>query len=294
MKKIKYWLLATRPRTLPAGLIPVILGSSIAYADGNFRLNLAIIIAICSVLIQIIANFINEIFDYKKGADTSERIGPKRMVASGLILLKEMYAGVIILIIITSILGLIIIYYSDLIILLIGVLSLIFAYSYTGGPYPLAYNGLADGFVLAFFGIAAVCGTYYAITLEMNMTVFIASFGPGLISTNLLGVNNYRDIDTDIIANKNTLQVKIGKNNSLKLYYFIMILAYLVPVILFIKDGYSSYLLPLLSIPFAIKLCKGIKIKQGAQLNEILGGTGKLIIYHGLLSSIGFLIRNLI
>lgn len=294
MPTLKHWILATRPKTLPAGIVPVLLGSSIAYADGKLNIFLSGIILIASLLIQIMTNFINEIFDFKKGADTSERKGPKRMVASGIITPSQMKNAVIILAVITVGLGSVIIYKSDSYILLIGVLSLIFTYLYTGGPYPLAYNGLGDLFVLIFFGIIAVCGTYYALTLELTWSVFIASLAPGFLSMNILGVNNYRDIDTDKSVNKNTLQVKIGKKNSLKLYSLLMIMAFLVPIVLFIKDGYYFYLLPLAAVPLAIKLINAVKTRQGIELNEVLAGTGKLVFIHGILSAVGFIMRDII
>lgn len=290
MAKIKYWLLATRPRTLFAGLAPVMIGSAIAYSDGKFQPALAGIIMLASLLIQIITNFINEIYDHKKGADTAERKGPQRMVASGLISPKEMRNGVILLSIITLILGGFIVYYSDYYILLVGVLSLLFAYSYTGGPYPLAYNGLGDIFVLIFFGIIAVCGTYYALSLDITWTVFLASLAPGFLSMNILGVNNYRDIDTDKIANKNTLQVKLGKEKSIRLYMFLMGLSLLVPASLYFLTGKLPHLLPLLTTPYMDKLINELKTKTGVELNSVLAGTGKLVFIHALLTSLAFVL----
>ena len=169
------WYLASRPKTLPASLIPVLIGASIAYYDNSIEVGYLIITFVCALLIQIITNFINEIYDYKKGADNEERLGPKRFVASGEISVKTMKYVSTILIIITFLLGLILVYGAGLLILAIGIFSLLFAYLYTAGPFPLAYKGFGDLFVLIFFGVVAVSGTYYIQTHSINIIVIIQS-----------------------------------------------------------------------------------------------------------------------
>lgn len=296
MAKMKHWLLATRPKTLFAGISPVMIGTAIASYYKTIDLALSGVILLCSLLIQIITNFINEIYDYKKGADTSERLGPTRMVASGLITPKEMKIGVSVLIAITVILGTYIVYSTDYLILIIGILSILFAYLYTGGPYPLAYNGLGDLFVLIFFGIIAVCGTFYALTSELNWVVFTASLSPGFLSMNILGVNNYRDIDTDKLVNKRTLQVILGKEKSLRLYSFLMGLNIFVTLAIYLQMGWENYhfLLPLLSIPYTDKLVNQVKSLEGKELNQVLAGTGLLLFINSLLISISFFWENYI
>jgi 1,4-dihydroxy-2-naphthoate octaprenyltransferase len=291
---IKFWVLATRPKTLSAGVIPVIIGSSIAFYAGQFNWLYFIITFVCSLLIQIITNFINEIYDFKKGADTVDRIGPQRQVASGNISEKSMRLVSIILIIITFILGLILVARGGLPVLLIGVISLILAYGYTGGPYPLAYKGLGDIFVLIFFGLVAVGGTYYIQTLNMDSVVIIAGLAPGFLSMNILGVNNIRDVRTDKNVNKLTLGVRIGARNAKILYIILNVLTYLSIISIYFFTHKVWILLPFLTIFHAFNLSKKILIFHGAELNEILEGTGKLLLIFGLLMSLGFILSKII
>jgi 1,4-dihydroxy-2-naphthoate octaprenyltransferase len=291
---IKFWVLATRPKTLSAGVIPVIIGSSIAFYAGQFNWLYFIITFVCSLLIQIITNFINEIYDFKKGADTVDRIGPQRQVASGNISEKSMRLVSIILIIITFILGLILVARGGLPVLLIGVISLILAYGYTGGPYPLAYKGLGDIFVLIFFGLVAVGGTYYIQTLNMDSVVIIAGLAPGFLSMNILGVNNIRDVRTDKNVNKLTLAVRIGARNAKILYIILNVLTYLSIISIYFFTHKVWILLPFLTIFHAFNLSKKIMIFHGAELNEILEGTGKLLLIFGLLMSLGFILSKII
>lgn len=287
---LKHWIAATRPKTLPAGAIPVIIGSSFAYKFGQFDWFYFAIILICAIFIQILVNFINEIYDHKKGADTEERLGPKRAVASGLISPKAMTTVSVILMIITFALGMILVAKAGYVILAIGILSLFFSWAYTGGPYPLAYNGLGDIFVLVFFGIAATTGTFYVFTEFINAEIIIASLAPGFISMNLLGVNNIRDIDTDIKAGKMTLQAKIGKEGAKKLHLTITVWTYLLPIVLTIATNNAFMLLPLVSFPVAWKNQKQLNKFTGKDLNIILANTGKLLIIYGLLLSAGALL----
>jgi len=291
---IKFWVLATRPKTLSAGVIPVIIGSSIAFYAGQFNWLYFIITFVCSLLIQIITNFINEVYDFKKGADTADRIGPQRQVASGNISEKSMRLFSIILMIITFFLGLILVARGGLPVLLIGVVSLILAYGYTGGPYPLAYKGLGDIFVLIFFGLVAVGGTYYIQTLNMNSVVIIAGLAPGFLSMNILGVNNIRDVRTDKNVNKLTLAVRIGEKNAKLLYIILNVLTYLSIISIYFFTRNAWILLPFLTIIHAFNLSKKILIFQGAELNEILEGTGKLLLIFGLLMSLGFILSKII
>ncbi len=285
---IRHWIKATRPKTLPASVIPVAIGSAAALSFGNFKWHLSLIALVCAVLIQIITNYLNEVYDYYRGADTKERKGPQRVVASGVISPKKMLTVSLILIAITFLLGLILVDRAGVPILIIGILSLIFAYAYTGGPYPLAYKGLGDIFVMIFFGIVAVCGTFYVQTLTLTPEVFIASLGPGLLSMNLLGVNNIRDIETDKKAGKNTLAVKLGRKNALIMYYVVNFFAFLVPVCLAIMMNSTAMLLPLAAFPYSIVISKKLSVSNGAELNKLLAATGKLLLFHGTLTVVGF------
>jgi 1,4-dihydroxy-2-naphthoate octaprenyltransferase len=287
--QIKALIHSTRPKTLSASLAPVLIGSSIAIKFNKFNLEIFIIIAICAILIQIITNFINEIYDFKKGADNHMRLGPTRSVASGLISVKVMSKVTIILIVITFLLGLILVNYSNYYILFIGLLSLLFAWAYTGGPYPLAYNGLAEPMVFFFFGVVAVNGTIYVFTQEITTLGLITSFMPGILSTTLLMVNNIRDIPTDEIVGKNTLAVKLGKEQSRHLYFILHFIFLFIPIYLTFSQQNYIYLLPLISLPLNIRAAITIYYKEGAELNKILALNGFLIMINGILTSLSFL-----
>lgn len=283
------WIEATRPKTLAASVVPVLIGTALAYHNGKFGLDLFLVTLLCSILIQIITNFANEVYDFKKGAD-KDRIGPKRQVASGIISVKLMMNVSIIISILTFILGLYLVFNSSFIILIVGILSLIFSFLYTGGPYPLAYNALGDLFVFVFFGIIAVNGTYYVQTGEFSIFSFMVSIPPGLLSANILNVNNIRDIDTDYKVGKITLSYKIGKRNSIFLFQFSTLISYivLIPIFLF-TDNYWT-LLPLLSLPLSIILMIEITKKTKNELNSILAQTAGLLFFYGILSAISFIL----
>jgi 1,4-dihydroxy-2-naphthoate octaprenyltransferase len=291
-QKISAFLEATRPKTLPASLVPVLMGGSIAYWKGEFHPGLLVITLICALLIQIITNYINEIYDHKRGADTTGRLGPRRMVASGIISPKEMKFVAVILILITFALGMILVTHAGWIVLVIGVLSLIFAWAYTGGPYPLAYNGLGDIFVLLFFGLVAVSGTYYVQTCEMSEIAIIAGFAPGFLSMNILGVNNLRDIESDPRAGKYTLSVRLGVKLSQGLYVLLTALTYIVPFAIGHLTKSMWHLLPVISAIFAVPLVFSVYRKRGSELNKVLAGTGKLLIIYGILHIAGFVISR--
>ena len=171
---LQAWMLAIRPKTLPAGAVPVILGSALAATAGRFRMFPALVALICALGIQVATNFINEIYDFRKGADTAERLGPTRTVAAGIISEKTMIQVSVVLLGTVFLLGLYLVYTAGWPILLIGMLSLLFAWAYTGGPYPIAYSGLGDVFVFIFFGLVAVAGTYYVQALSLSFPVLLA------------------------------------------------------------------------------------------------------------------------
>ncbi len=292
MSKWKIWFNATRPKTLPASLSPVLIGSSVAFYHNSFNLPYFILISILALLIQVCTNFINELYDFKKGADSSNRLGPTRAVAAGLIDYKTMKIVSTILVITTFALGMVLVWKSGWVIFAIGIASLFFAWAYTGGPYPLAYNGWAEPAVLIFFGIFAVNGTYYVFADKFDTIPLIASFMPGLLSTNLLLVNNIRDIETDKLVNKNTLAVKLERNLSKHLYFAIHFLTILIPFCLaYIMNNYLL-LLPLMLLSLHIKCVKNTYFLNGRDLNKVLAMNGLLILLNGLLTSFAFLMMK--
>lgn len=292
MAQIKYWIEATRPKTLSAGAAPIGIAGAAAWHDGSFSLWVCIVALICSVLIQIITNFFNEIYDARRGADTEERVGPRRAVAEGIISPSEMLRATIALILITFFLGLLLVVRTGWPILFVGLFSLLFAWLYTGGPYPLAYLGISDIFVLIFFGIVAVCGTYYVQAESLTLHVWIISFAPGFISMNILGVNNIRDIETDKKVGKITLAVRLGRENAIKLFFILNALAFLAPIgVLYITSNYWM-LLSLLAFPISMKIFIGLKRLSGKDLNKLLAATGKLLAFHSLLIMAAYIIAG--
>ncbi len=287
---LKTWFLATRPKTLPAGLVPVLIGTALAIRDNSFDLIYFLLVVVCSLLIQIITNFINEIYDFKKGADTEERLGPERAVAVGKINVKTMSVVSGILLLITFGLGLVIVERAGIEILIIGISSLFFAWAYTGGPYPLAYKGLGEIFVLIYFGIVAVAGTYAVLTLNWTFESALWGLVPGFISMNILGINNIRDIETDRKVNKMTMAARLGKTNAERLYILIYILLYVTHIYLAIENGSLILLLPLITAPLAIQICKKALLAEGQVYNELLAKTGKLLVIHGLITSISIIL----
>lgn len=289
--KFDAWILASRPKTLPAALVPVIIGTSIAIYSGKENFLAALIALICSVLIQVGTNFVNDLYDFLSGADNEERKGPVRVLASNLITTKEMKTAIVIVFSATFILGLYLVHISTYITLLIGLLSIFAGIAYTAGPYPLAYNGLGDVFVFLFFGVIGTVGTYYVQAVEVTPLAFWASIPVGALITNILVVNNYRDIEEDRTVGKNTLSVKMGKKFTRYQYLVFVVLSYLVLFVVYFTFKRSIYIfLPFLTIPMAVKLIKMIFTYQGEQLNKTLELTAKLSAIYGLLFAVGILL----
>lgn len=291
ISKLDAWILASRPKTLLAALVPVIVGTSIAINDQKFKPVAAIIALICSFLIQIGTNFVNDLYDFLAGTDKSERLGPKRAVASGFLSVSEMKIGIIISFGLSFLLGLYLVYITGWEILLLGIISIIAGIAYTAGPFPLAYNGLGDLASFLFFGLVGTVGTYYVQAQEITATVFWSSIPVGALITNILVVNNYRDRLEDMSNGKHTLAVIIGDRFTRMQYVLFMIISYLILIVVFITYKQSILVfLPLLSLPLSLKLIKMIYTLRGKELNKALELTAKLSALYGLLFAIGILL----
>ena len=291
ISKMQSWILASRPRTLPAAIVPVMVGSALAFYQGIFFPVYSIIALICSGLIQIGTNFTNDLHDHLKGSDTIERKGPLRVLASGLISVKEMEIGIFLVFLIAFILGLYLVYSVGIIILWIGILSILAGLAYTAGPFPLAYNGLGDLFVFFFFGIVGTMGTYYLHAEHFTLLALLISLPVGGLITNILIVNNYRDVEEDKSAGKHTLAVLLGKEFSRFEYIFFILVSFFVPFLLHFKYDFSFWIfLPYLTLPIAIALVKMIYALNGTQLNKTLELTAKFSALFGLLLSIGIIL----
>lgn len=291
MNKLNYWILASRPKTLLAAVVPVVVGSAVAFHEKEFFWLYSFVALICSLLIQVGTNFTNDLYDYIKGADTNERKGPQRVLASGLISVAEMKAGIFIIFFTAFILGLYLVYAGGIVILIIGILSIIAGLAYTAGPYPLAYNGLGDIFVFTFFGIIGTAGTYYLHTHEFSFLSILSSVPVGALVTNILVVNNFRDIEEDKAAGKNTLAVYLGRTYTRYQFIILTLISFLVPAILFLFYDFSwGIFLTYFTIPIAYKIIIMLYRLEGVELNKTLELTAKLSAVYGLLYSLGILL----
>lgn len=284
------WLLAARPKTLPAAAAPVIVGTAVATSDGVFRFWPAFAALLGALLIQIGTNFANDVFDFKKGADTGERLGPLRVTQAGLLSSRQVFGGMWLVFALSVIVGLYLVYVGGWPIVIIGVLSILSGIAYTGGPFPLGYNGLGDLFVFIFFGLIAVCGTYYVQAGVVGPASVWAAGPIGLLATAILVVNNLRDVDTDRQAGKKTLAVRFGVSGARIEYVLVLALAYLIPVVGWLLNALpATVLLTWLSLPLAFGLIKAIYRDHGRALNASLGGTARLELVYALLLAVGFL-----
>lgn len=287
------WLLAVRPKTLPAAMGPVLVGSALAFQARSFQWKPSLLCLFFALLIQIGTNFANDYFDFIKGADTAERKGPTRVTASGLVSLRQiqvMTAGIFLL---ASVVGLGLIPYGGWGLLPVILLSILLGYGYTAGPFPLAYLGLGEIFVMIFFGWVAVGCTYWVQAGEFNLLVILAGTAVGALSTNLLVVNNHRDQETDSKVNKRTLAVRFGRGFSAFEYraWFAIALICVVWMALLLQSPWI--LLPLLVLPLVLHLCIMIGVPQsGSVYITMLEKTALVLILACFLLSFGLLLCN--
>lgn len=291
MTPIQAWLEAARLRTLPAAFVPVAIGTALAWHQATVNWTAAFTALICAFLIQIGTNFANDYYDHINGTDNEDRVGFTRATASGAISPEAMKFATFGTMTLAFFIGLYLVYLTNWQILALGIASLVFGILYTGGPYPLGYNGLGDVFVFLFFGIAAVMGSYYIHTLEWAQEAFWASLPAGALSVNILVVNNLRDIKSDAETGKQTLGVIFGER-FLKAEYLIMILlALAIPPHLWFWEDFSLWIfLPYISIPFTIPLLKSVFTETvKSNLNETLTNTAKHMTIFGILFAVGII-----
>ena len=287
------WLMAARPRTLPAAGAPVLVGCGAAWGAGHFALGPALAALFAALFIQIGTNFANDLFDFLKGADTHERLGPLRVTQAGLVSPRAIAWATGIAFGLAAVLGVYLFLHAGWPVLLIGVLSIVSGLAYTGGPFPLGYNGLGDLFVFLFFGLAAVAGTYFVQAGEVSASAWLAGVPMGLLATAILAVNNLRDVQTDTKAGKKTLAVRFGANFAKNEYAALTFGAYAVLPILWLLGRTSPFvLLPLLSLPLLFRLLRTVRTVSGRPLNAALGGTGQLELVFGVLLAIGLVLSK--
>ena len=291
MASVNPYLLAARPATLPAAIAPVLVGSALAAADNVFRWDGFFVILFAALAIQVGVNFANDLADAQSGADTVDRVGPQRAVASGLLTESQMKRGIVIAFGLASLAGLYLIWLGGWVILAIGVASIVAALTYTSGPIPYGYYGLGEVFVFLFFGLAATAGTRYVYDRSTPADVWWAAVAMGLLATAILVVNNVRDIDTDRAAGKRTLAVIIGDERSRYLYATMILGAFVVVAFAVMAGVLPTWsLLALVAIPRAGVLIRSMFTQTSPPaLIGILKGTAQLQLVFALLLSIGIL-----
>ena len=289
---LRAWIMASRPRTLTAAVTPVIVGTALAVRAHAFSVTLALAALIAAILIQIGANFANDLYDFKKGADTPDRLGPTRVTSAGLLAPRTVEIGMWLTFGLATILGLYLVGAGGWPILAIGVASILAGIAYTGGPFPLGYIGLGDVMVFVFFGLAAVGGTYYVQAHALAWQVLLPAAAIGVLATNILVVNNVRDADTDRAAGKRTLAVLLGRNAARGEYAVLLLVAYATPFVLWLVFGMSPWvLLALLSLPLAVRLARTVfTTTSGPAMNKALAGTAQLLAIFGALLALGIIL----
>ncbi len=285
---VRAWVLACRPPTLTAALTPVAVGTACALHEGTFALEPAIAALVGALLLQVGSNFANDVFDFEKGADTEERLGPTRAVQAGLVTPAGMRRGMGLVFALALLVGVYLTAVAGWPIVGIGLASIACAIAYTGGPYPLGYHGLGDAFVMLFFGFVAVCGTAYVQLLEVPPLAWAAAVPVGSLATNILVVNNLRDRKTDARAGKRTLAVRWGRRGAEAQYIALAATAYAVPLGLVWTGALGlPGLAPLLSLPLALANIRRVRSDEGRALNLALVKTAQLLFVQGLLFAAG-------
>ncbi len=283
------WILAARPKTLWAAAAPVIIGTAIAFYDAAFHVPAFMAALLGAIFIQIGTNFANDLFDFKKKTDTHDRVGPLRVTQAGLVSPSQMRTATIMAFSVAFVIGIYLVYRGGWPIVAIGLASILFGVLYTGGPYPLGYNGLGDIFVFIFFGPVAVGGTYYVMAQTVTPVALLAGIAPGLLSTAILVVNNTRDLETDQRTGKRTLAVRFGRRFSEVQYGLLAFGAGAFPVVYFVVTREHPYAMiaSMVIIP-AFLITRQLVRFSGAALNDVLANTGRLLALYALLFAIGW------
>jgi 1,4-dihydroxy-2-naphthoate polyprenyltransferase len=289
----RIWLMAARPRTLPAAIAPVLVGTAAAVeAVEEIRWGAFFAALVGSIFIQIGTNLANDYSDAKRGADTEDRLGPVRVTSSGLIAPRRVLYATWLAFAVAVAAGTYLAAVAGPVIIAVGAASIAAGVLYTGGPRPYGYAGMGELFVFLFFGLVAVNGSYFVQLEELDWLPLGLSVAVGLLSTAILVVNNVRDIETDRRAGKRTLAVRLGRERTRRLYAALMIGAFIaLPVALLAADGPGWALLGLAAAPLALRPARAVATRtDGPSLNAALAGTGAVLAAFSLLVSAGLLI----
>jgi len=285
------WVLAIRPRTLPAAAAGVVMGAALAWHDGYFRFDAVLVCLFTALLLQIGSNLANDVFDFERGTDTAERLGPTRVTQAGILTPNQVKVGMAVVFGLSAVLGLYLAWLGGWVIIIMGIAAIVSAIAYTGGPFPIGYYGLGDIFVFIFFGLASVAGTYYIQAGTVTPAVWWMTIPPGLIITAILVVNNLRDLENDRKAGKHTMAVRLGERGTKIQYIACIAIAYLVliPVAWFGLIPWWT-LLTWFSLPIAYQATRVVLTQKGRPLNVALAKTGQTALAFSLLFWVGLLI----
>lgn len=288
----KAWIDATRPRTLPASAAPVITATAYAWYDGSVQWVAATMCLAFAILAQIASNMANDYYDYKKGGDTPNRVGPQRAVVSGLISPRAMLMATLVVLATACCVGLGLTYFGGWQLIPVGVVIALFALAYSAGPFPLSRHGLGDVTVFLFFGLIAVNFTYYVQAGCFTLPVLLASVAHGLLAVNILIVNNYRDMEEDTACNKRTTVVIFGRKFASVWYLFNGFAAVACTYQLWLATPLPVMLLPLLYLVMHIATYRQLKERRGAALNPLLGRTSLNLLLYTLLLVVAIIISR--
>lgn len=285
------WMLAARPHTLPASAGPVVVATALAASAGSFRWIPALICLVFALIAQVISNFANDYFDNRKGVDNEDRLGPKRAVSEGWIEPRTMLYATLGLLFFDALLGLTLICFGGWELIIVGFFIGLFALAYSGGPYPLSSNGWGDLCVILFFGLVPVGFTYYVQTLSWTTATTLCGIASGLVVTNILVSNNYRDRETDKRAGKRTTIVLFGEKFGRYFYLFNGIAAVLCCQYFWSTDTHFAALFPLFFLPVHLLTWrKMVRIYEGRALIGVLQETSRNVVLFSILLACGLLI----
>jgi len=290
---LRIWMMAARPRTLPAAVAPVLVGTALAATEDTFKPLTFVAAMLGALFIQVGTNLSNDYSDARRGADTEDRLGPVRVTAGGLVPPRQVLIATYVAFGAAVLAGAYLIATAGWELLLVGAASILAGVLYTGGPRPYGYEGLGEVFVFLFFGVVAVAGSYYAQTEELAWEAFVLAIPVGLLAAAILVVNNVRDLETDRRAGKRTLAVRLGRQGARGLYGGMLAAAFVTAPFpwLFGADELDAWLLlPWLAIPLALPVAKIVRERaDGPSLNAALARTGMLQLVFCTLLSVGLL-----
>jgi 1,4-dihydroxy-2-naphthoate octaprenyltransferase len=290
---LRIWLMAARPRTLPAAVAPVLVGTALAWTEGSID-GIAFAAALLGALfIQVGTNLSNDYSDARRGADTEDRLGPVRVTAGGLVPPRQVLVATYVSFALAVLCGIYLIAVAGWVLLAIGAASILAGILYTGGPRPYGYEGLGEVFVFLFFGLVAVTGSYYVQREELTWEALVLAVPVGLLASAILVVNNVRDLDTDKRAGKRTLAVRLGRRRTRELFAGMLLLAYASAPLPFALGGSLSpwLFLPWLTLPLALRLRRVVATRtDGPTLNAALADTGRLEFLFCVLLAAGLML----